>query len=313
MAGGQAFGALLRELRIARSLTIEGLAEASGVSVRGVGELERGRRAAPQRRTVAALADGLGLGEAERERLLASARSGRSPAYRPAGVRAFPRGVDDFVGRSRELERFGGLAERAAARAVSRSPGDGGAAHPVVVAVSGAPGTGKTTLALHAGRRLADRFPHGQLVLDLRGTDENPPAPAELLLVVLKSFGVPDRDLTKAGPEGHPALYRQLLAEDEGITVSRLVQRRRLEESARELARGGASAPTVSAVARRWGFVSPAHFSRVFRGCYGCSPLEWRRLRTARDGGTSPQEAPSQPCRPAQSSRPSGRPSLVAK
>ncbi|MEV7127380.1 helix-turn-helix domain-containing protein [Streptomyces sp. NPDC093260] len=219
MAGGQAFGALLRELRIARSLTIEGLAEASGVSVRGVGDLERGRRAAPQRRTVAALADGLGLGEAERERLLASARSGRSPAYRPAGVRAFPRGVDDFVGRSRELERFGGLAERAAARAASRSPGDGGAAHPVVVAVSGAPGTGKTTLALHAGRRLADRFPHGQLVLDLRGTDENPPAPAELLLVVLKSFGVPDRDLTKAGPEGHPALYRQLLAERRSLLV----------------------------------------------------------------------------------------------
>ncbi|WP_381556859.1 ATP-binding protein [Streptomyces eurythermus] len=219
MAGGQEFGALLRELRIARSLTIEGLAEASGVSVRGVGDLERGRRAAPQRRTVAALADGLGLGEAERERLLASARSGRSPAYRPAGVRAFPRGVEDFVGRARELERFAELAERAASHAASRTSGDGEAAHPVVVAVSGAPGTGKTTLALHAGRRLADRFPDGQLVLDLRGTDENPPTPAELLLLALKSFGVPDRDLTKAGPEGHPGLYRQLLAERRSLLV----------------------------------------------------------------------------------------------
>ncbi|MGW7794235.1 helix-turn-helix domain-containing protein, partial [Streptomyces tricolor] len=42
-----AFGPLLRELRRAKSLTMEALAEASGVSVRGIGDLERGRRAAP--------------------------------------------------------------------------------------------------------------------------------------------------------------------------------------------------------------------------------------------------------------------------
>ncbi|MFE9450408.1 helix-turn-helix domain-containing protein [Streptomyces sp. NPDC006739] len=210
-----AFGALLRELRMARSLTIEGLSEASGVSVRGIGDLERGRRAAPQRRTVAALADGLELSEAERERLLASARSGRSPAYSPAGAQALPRGIADFVGRGQELGRLAEFAERAAGGAVSGESVESGSpvAHPVVVAVSGSPGTGKTTLALHAGRRLAGRFPDGQLVLDLRGTDENPPAPAELMLVVLKAFGLPDRDLAKAGPEGHPGLYRQMLAE----------------------------------------------------------------------------------------------------
>ncbi|MFF8594210.1 ATP-binding protein [Streptomyces sp. NPDC015220] len=213
-----AFGALLRELRLARSLTIEGLSEASGVSVRGIGDLERGRRAAPQRRTVAALADGLGLDEPERERLLASSRSGRSPAYSPAGVRSFPRGIDDFVGRDQEMGRLVGLAERAAGQAApdrSAKP----AAHPVVVAVSGTPGAGKTTLALHAARRLADRFPDGQLVVDLRGTDEDPPAPAELMLVVLKAFGVPDRDLAKAGPEGHPGLYRQALADRRFLLV----------------------------------------------------------------------------------------------
>src|SRR5919106_1289470 len=105
------FGALLRELRLAASLTIEGLAETSGVSVRGIGDLERGRRAAPQRRTVAALADGLGLDEAERERLLEVARSGRSAGYSPTGVRTFPRGIDDFVGREQELARLTKLAE----------------------------------------------------------------------------------------------------------------------------------------------------------------------------------------------------------
>lgn len=202
-----AFGALLRELRLSASQTIEGLAEASGVSVRGIGDLERGRRAAPQRRTVAALADGLGLDEALRERLLTAARAGRAGGYSPVGVRAFPRGVDDFVGRGRELARLTALAEH------------GSAAQPVVVAVSGAPGAGKTTLALHAARDLAGRFPDGQLVLDLRGTRDDPPGPAELLLGVLKALQVSDRDLAQAGPQGHPALYRQLLAERRCLLV----------------------------------------------------------------------------------------------
>ncbi|MFB7598232.1 tetratricopeptide repeat protein [Streptomyces sp. NPDC056160] len=220
-----AFGALLRQLRQTKSLTIEALAEASGVSVRGIGDLERGRRAAPQRRTVAALADGLGLDDTERERLLAAARAGRAPGYSPVGVRSFPRGIDDFVGRADELARLEVLAG-------PPGPGDGGVpdgdadgpagasnAQPVVVAVHGAPGTGKTTLVLRAARRLADRFPDGQLMVDLRGTDETPPAPSELMVQVLKALGVPDRDLAKAGPQAHPAVYRQVLAERRCLLV----------------------------------------------------------------------------------------------
>ncbi|MGW6271404.1 ATP-binding protein [Streptomyces sp. NPDC055060] len=216
-----AFGAALRELRLAASLTLEGLAEASGVSVRGIGDLERGRRAAPQRRTVAALADGLGLSDADRERLLAVARSGRSRGYSPAGVRTFPRGIDDFVGREQEIAELLELADRAEARGAAGTDGGtpGPDARPVTVAVSGPPGTGKTTLALHAARMLADRFPDGQLVLDLRGMDDEPPGPAELMLGVLKAFEVADRDLAKAGPQGHPALYRRTLADRRFLLV----------------------------------------------------------------------------------------------
>ncbi|MHB9757046.1 ATP-binding protein [Streptomyces sp. BYX5S] len=208
MSGEEAaFGVVLRELRRAASLTIEGLAEASGVSVRGIGDLERGRRAAPQRRTVAALADGLGLGEDDRERLLTTARAGRDVDYSPVGVRAFPRGVDDFVGRRPELERLAALAEVSEGR------------QPVVVAVSGPPGAGKTTLALHTARELADRFPDGQLMVDLRGMDEEPPAPGELMLGVLKALRVADRELSKAGADGHAELYRHLLAERRCLLV----------------------------------------------------------------------------------------------
>jgi tetratricopeptide (TPR) repeat protein len=150
---------------------------------------------------VAALANGLGLGEAERERMLAAARSGRNPRHSPAGVRSFPRGIDDFVGREAELARLAALADQAAA------------GQPVVVAVCGPPGAGKTTLALHAARELADRFPDGQLVVDLRGMDDAPPGAAELMLRVMKALGVADRELAKTGPQGHPELYRQVLAE----------------------------------------------------------------------------------------------------
>ncbi|MYV68009.1 helix-turn-helix domain-containing protein [Streptomyces sp. SID2131] len=204
---GLEFGALLRRLRLDASLTLEALAEASGVSVRGIGDLERGRVATPQRRTVAALADGLRLDGTERERLLAVARVGRNPRPRPAGLHAFPRGIDDFVGREAELARLRALT------------GQGTAGIPVVVAVSGPPGAGKTTLALRAAHDLAGRFLDGQLMFDLRGTDDDAPDAAELLLRVLKALGVADRDLAMAGPQGHPELCRRVLAERRCLLV----------------------------------------------------------------------------------------------
>ncbi|MFD0395862.1 helix-turn-helix domain-containing protein [Streptomyces nogalater] len=108
MSTQEAFGSLLRELRLAKSLTIEALADASGVSVRGIGDLERGRRAAPQRRTVAALADGLGLDDTERERLLVAARP--QPRIQPCRGAVLPRGAEDFVGRADELAELDKLA-----------------------------------------------------------------------------------------------------------------------------------------------------------------------------------------------------------
>jgi AraC-like DNA-binding protein len=76
------------------------------------------------------------------------------------------------------------------------------------------------------------------------------------------------------------------LFEGEGITVSRLIQRRRLQECARDLARGDCGERTVSGVARRWGFTNPAHFSRLFRDAYGMPPSQWRDTR----GGAAASE-----------------------
>ncbi|MGP4087375.1 AraC-like ligand-binding domain-containing protein [Streptomyces sp. KR55] len=82
--------------------------------------------------------------------------------------------------------------------------------------------------------------------------------------------------------------YLHRLFEGEGTTVGGLIRQRRLEECGRELARRGRTAPTVSAVAQRWGFVNPAHFSRAFRAAYGVSPREWRKRTAQDDVGRSP-------------------------
>lgn len=81
---------------------------------------------------------------------------------------------------------------------------------------------------------------------------------------------------TIAGAHHISARYLHRLFQDEGTTVGRWIQRRRLEECRRDLmirARGGR---TIAAVANRWGFMSATHFSRVFRAAYGMSPSEWR-------------------------------------
>ncbi|MEU6263277.1 helix-turn-helix domain-containing protein [Saccharopolyspora shandongensis] len=96
-----------------------------------------------------------------------------------------------------------------------------------------------------------------------------------------------DPDLSPEAIAAHHRIsvrYLHKIFEGEGTTISRWIQRRRLEECSRELAQRRRVIPTVSAVAQRWGFVNPAHFSRVFRAAYGMSPREWRNA-------AAPQEA----------------------
>ncbi|GGJ70769.1 helix-turn-helix domain-containing protein [Streptomyces brasiliensis] len=73
--------------------------------------------------------------------------------------------------------------------------------------------------------------------------------------------------------------YLHRLFEGEDVTVAKFIQRRRLEQCARELARGDETVPAVAAVSKRSGFANPAHFSRVFRSVYGVSPRDWRDAR----------------------------------
>ncbi|MFJ4946947.1 helix-turn-helix domain-containing protein [Streptomyces sp. NPDC088760] len=88
-----------------------------------------------------------------------------------------------------------------------------------------------------------------------------------------------DRTLTPAtvaAAQHISVRYLHKLFEGQGSTIGRWIQQRRLEEARRELAGPGSADLTVSAVARRWGFVNATHFSRSFRAAYGMSPRDWR-------------------------------------
>jgi AraC-like DNA-binding protein len=108
-----------------------------------------------------------------------------------------------------------------------------------------------------------------------------PDAQSPLLSRILRfiDLHLADGDLSPeliAGAHHISVRYLHKLFQDEGTTVGRWIQRRRLEECRRDLMRGVHGRQTIAAVAGRWGFLSATHFSRVFRAAYGMSPSEWR-------------------------------------
>ncbi len=89
--GSELFAAQLRRYRVAAGLTQDGLAERAGVSVRSVGDLERGAGHRPRKDTARLLAEALGLPPEDREAFVAAARQAPAP---PIDGDKPPRGED---------------------------------------------------------------------------------------------------------------------------------------------------------------------------------------------------------------------------
>jgi AraC-like DNA-binding protein len=79
--------------------------------------------------------------------------------------------------------------------------------------------------------------------------------------------------------------YLHKLFESEGATVCEWIRDRRLERCRRDLADPTLRGETILTIASRWGLTTAAHFSRVFRDAYGCSPREFRKAAGRRATG----------------------------
>ncbi|WP_285683499.1 tetratricopeptide repeat protein [Actinoplanes sp. NBRC 103695] len=116
-----------------------------------------------------------------------------TPAQLPADVTA-------FTGRSAELADLDRWAPTA------------GAGPPTLVCVTGTAGAGKTAIAVHWGHRARDRFPDGQLYIDLRGYDPEQPIAAVEALGTLLAAVLPPGRVPAAGLDERAAQYRTELA-----------------------------------------------------------------------------------------------------
>jgi DNA-binding SARP family transcriptional activator/tetratricopeptide (TPR) repeat protein len=107
-----------------------------------------------------------------------------------------------FAGRERELALLTGWLDAGSAEGAT-----------VILTIGGTAGVGKTALALHWAHRLRQRFPDGQLYVNLRGFDASPSpaAPADAIAGFLESLGVPAARIPRQ-PDALAGLYRSLLA-----------------------------------------------------------------------------------------------------
>lgn len=169
------FGSVLRELRIAQTLSQEALAERAGMSAAAISSLERGSRQAPYRSTVELLAAALGADDDVKRRMLqlairarkprnASSRAGESPS-----LGQIPTWLNAFVARTTETAELTSLLRDRR-----------------LVTITGTGGTGKTRLAASVARGSAKQFPAGVFFVELATTSN----PKILLEFVAATFGL---------------------------------------------------------------------------------------------------------------------------
>ena len=131
----------------------------------------------------------------------APAAAGEPEPEAAAAPCTLPHDLTDFAGRDRELTQ---LLEYAV------PPQDGAVR---IVAVDGMGGSGKTALVVRGAHRLADRYPDGQLFVDLRGftPGEQPVRPGTVIGTLLRTLGVAGERIPD-DLDGRVALWRATLA-----------------------------------------------------------------------------------------------------
>lgn len=186
-------GSRLRAIRRRVGMTQEQLAEASGLSVDGIGALERGHRRRPRHDTIELLTKALGISEDEAAQLRAlsrpdsSATATESEAKRPRrrvsaplSPHQLPAPPTTYIGRDAAVDDLVHLLTR-----TERLP------TPRVATITGMGGVGKTGLALLVAHRAAAHYPDGQLYLNLRANGGTEPLTLQSAMTfLLTSLGM---------------------------------------------------------------------------------------------------------------------------
>jgi DNA-binding SARP family transcriptional activator len=122
-----------------------------------------------------------------------------APIVAPCQLPAAPR---DFIGRDGELAILRDFANRLSPSGSS----------PVVSAICGPPGVGKTALALHFGHEVSDRFPDGQIYINLGAFGPGClVSTAQAIRSVLEALGIP-APKGEMDPAAQASAYRTMLA-----------------------------------------------------------------------------------------------------
>jgi tetratricopeptide (TPR) repeat protein len=122
----------------------------------------------------------------------------QSHLVQSAALHEFPADIDDFVGRSIEIQQVLALVNQGAHQTHSK---------PIVVCISGEAGVGKSALALHLAHRLRTNFLDAQFYVNLRGTEQQPRHPDDIILSLLRTWGVAEATIP-ANPSDRSSLFQ---------------------------------------------------------------------------------------------------------
>ncbi|HEX2316047.1 MAG TPA: helix-turn-helix domain-containing protein [Thermomonospora sp.] len=178
------------------------------------------------------------------------------------------------------------VAARLAGRALPTGDGVGPLLVPLLAAMNDHPAQPRPVTEYAAGNALDLLAVFLSGLLDSPAGQEDVAARSLVLRVkahVRRHLADPDLSPPAVAAAHHVSLrHLQKLFAEQGLTVSGLIRRERLELCRRRLEDAAHTGMSVTEIAHQAGFRDSAHFSRVFKAAYGVSPREHRMLAAFR-------------------------------